>query len=515
MDRWKTLAVVCQGGLDLYSNVLMTGTQLTGVALQLQNYEPAVEGGYQTVLGYSKYDTAVVPGDADVPVTGTFPALGGVFAVRYNTTGTTNDIFFSSGAGWGSRLNGSNRTGSVVRSRFTRYSITDEVIIITDGFNPAWKYDGTETVINGTGAPADPKYACEHLNRLVLAGHSADPFSIILSAPYDDENYDAADGAIEIAVGDFIVGLKVFRGELYIFCQRALYKLVGNTTDSFQIVAVTKEIGCLSGDTIQEVGGDILYLAPDGIRSVAATERIGDIELALVSKSIQPLLRGLVNSFDENAFSSCVIRSKSQYRLFVYEDGVADSDTEGFLGKLENRSSDGLAYSWSTLKGFPVYHSASNYDDSEEITIFSHPTNGYVYRMERTNSFDGQARTFIYQTPYLFFDDPELRKTIYKIKVYTQVDGQAETTLSLKFDFEDPDVLQPEGDTLSVDSLFAVFGTAIFDTDTFSTGVSKPIFDINGIGSGFSVSAIFSDTNMAATHRIDSLVFEYSLSGRR
>ena len=35
---------------------------------------------------------------------------------------------------------------------------------------------------------------------------------------------------------------------------------------SLAVEPVTKNIGCLDGDSIQEVGGQLLFLAPDGIR---------------------------------------------------------------------------------------------------------------------------------------------------------------------------------------------------------------------------------------------------------
>ena len=57
------------------------------------------------------------------------------------------------------------------------------------------------------------------------------------------------------------------------------------------IVPVAENVGCLSGYSIQEIGGDLIFLAPDGLRTVAGTARIGDVELGTVSKAIQPILQ--------------------------------------------------------------------------------------------------------------------------------------------------------------------------------------------------------------------------------
>ena len=60
-----------------------------------------------------------------------------------------------------------------------------------------------------------------------------------------------------IKVDDEITGLKVFREDLFIFCQNRIFKLSGTSTSNFAITAVTRDIGCINGDTIQEFAGDL------------------------------------------------------------------------------------------------------------------------------------------------------------------------------------------------------------------------------------------------------------------
>lgn len=513
MDRWKSYPIVCKGGIDLYTDAITKGTSNPGLAVQLQNYEPALEGGYERILGYAKYDSQDVPGTGTNPITGVIPALGGVFAVRKLVL--DNAIYYSTGAGWSAKLNAGARAGAVVKSRFIQYSISDQVIVLTDSVNPAWKYDGaTETILNGTGAPTDPTYAAEHLKRLVLAGYSSNPQAITLSAPNDDTIYTAADGAIEINVGDTIVGLKSFRDTLYIFCENSIWKLVGSTSDDFAIQPVTKSIGCVAGDTVQEVGGDLVFLAPDGLRSVAATERIGDVELGLLSKSIQPLIREQLASFDPDFFDSCVVRGKSQYRLFYYKSTFSDSEQKGFLGRLESRGQEGISYSWATLKGIPVYCSDSFYVNNVELVVFGHPTDGSVYKMESGSDFAGSNIEFIYETPQLFFDDVELRKVLFKIKIFLQIAGDSTLNFDTVLDFGDVDTSQPETIILDVASSGGAYGSAIYGTAVYG-GIEEVVFKSNLVGSGFSASFKFSGTNASDPHRIDSFVISYSIKGRR
>jgi len=514
MDRWKSLPVVCKGGLDLYNEVLTKGTTLMGVANQLQNYEPSVEGGYQRILGYTKWDSSVVPGDTNNPVLAVKPALGGVFAVR-KTAGGDNALYFSNGGGWTGPLNSTSRTGSVTKARIISYSIVDEAVIVTDGLNPALKYDGSsDTLINGTGAPVAPSYAEEWKSRIALAPATSSASAFVISAPDTDDDFNGSNGAEEFNVSDVIVGLKRFRDILYIFCENSIYKLTGNTSADFAIEPVTKSIGCIGHDTIQEVGGDLIFLSTDGFRSIAATERIGDVELGLLSKLIQPLVRPVIEQAGSYNFSSTVVRSKSQYRLFYYNSDIAATDQRGFLGRYEVRDQNGPSYSWATLFGIPAYCCESAYVDNDELVVFGHPTTGYVYRMERTNSFDTGNISFSYRTPYFLFDELESRKVVFKIKIYGRTAGVYQMYLNTLLDFGSENIIQPPAVLLTGDGGVTVYGNAVYGTDVY-TVTGEINIDQALVGSGIAIAFQFADTNDEAPHRIDSFVIEYSTKGRR
>ena len=94
-------------------------------------------------------------------------------------------------------------------------------------------------------------------------------------------------GAGSISVDDTVVALKVFRDSLFIFCENRIFKLTGSTSSDFSVEPVTRNIGCINSFTVQEFAGDLIFLGPDGLRTVAATARIGDTELGTISKNIQ------------------------------------------------------------------------------------------------------------------------------------------------------------------------------------------------------------------------------------
>jgi len=86
-----------------------------------------------------------------------------------------------------------------------------------------------------------------------------------------------------------ITAIKKFRNSLFIFGANNIKKLVGTSIADFTLENVTANLGCVAPDSVVEFGGDLLFLGPDGIRPISGTDRIGDIELAPVSKEIQDI----------------------------------------------------------------------------------------------------------------------------------------------------------------------------------------------------------------------------------
>ena len=120
---------------------------------------------------------------------------------------------------------------------------------------------------------------------------------------------------------------------------------------------ITRKLGCLDRGTIQEVGGDIIFLAPDGLRTIAGTERIGDIELGTVSKPIQKR----INEINFDNLNSVVIREKSQYRLFYPDDDNVETVCKGIIGTLKRNLEGTVGWQWSDIIGIKPTCTDSKY----------------------------------------------------------------------------------------------------------------------------------------------------------
>ena len=318
--------VTCEGGLVLDRTVFAVKP---GEAIELQNFEPAIAGGYSKILGFSKFDSAEVSG------TGKILGLG-FYNNQYVIAARGPNVAYSSGSGWTNIA--TNRT-SAGRYSFVTYDFDGtENIAMADGVNDAAYWDGTTYVtitasVGGT-KPTAPKIVQEFKGHLFFGGMSNSPHTVKFSAPFNENDFSAASGAGEIAFGSDVVSLKPFRESLIIFCKNEIYKLVGSSSADFQIQPITRNIGCTSHFTIQEIGGDLIFLSPDGLRTIAGTERIGDVELGTISKQVQPRLNVLTQDQISN-LSSHVIRSKSQYRLYYPTTAGTEADMTGLIGVLK------------------------------------------------------------------------------------------------------------------------------------------------------------------------------------
>ena len=264
-ENLASFKVFCQGGLNTSRDVLSQGENQPGSATALINYEPAVTGGYRKINGFANnYGT----------VTGTGSVLGvvvadgindGIFACRKPSSGNNYlHKWNNSSSAWQAiTTSGSPTMVGVTKVRFSRLNFGTPKIVLTDGINPAATYDGTTyTQITHSDAPTDPKFSAIFQNHLFLAGDPAHPTKLYHSAPLAETDFASANGAGVINVGFPIVAIKSFRNELFIFGATNIKKLSGTSLANFVLESVTSNLGCLSTDSVIELGGDLLFLAP-------------------------------------------------------------------------------------------------------------------------------------------------------------------------------------------------------------------------------------------------------------
>jgi hypothetical protein len=259
-----------------------------------------------------------------------------------------------------------------------------------------------------------------------------------------------------------------------------------------------------------------MYLAPDGIRLLSATDRIGDFGLDIASDKIAKDANVFLSQTSN--FCSVLLKEKAQYRIFGY---VQSEQSEAAKGLIATKfASQGAGnFSWSTTKGIKAFVADSRYTGTTETLSFANE-DGYVYILESGSSFNGSPIECIYESPYMPISDPQVRKTFYKLTLYAEPTGSMNLDLNLKYDFSsstNTDVVQPS--TLSISSTGSsvfLFGAsnAVFNTATFG-GELDSVYNKNVIGSGKTVALRFEDFSTNPTFTLDTALLEYSQEDRQ
>jgi len=532
----QPFALSCRGGLNVNLNQLEIMRQ-PGSATELLNFEVDPDGGYRRINGFTQFGGGATakPNSAN-SILGMFVYADGLIVC----SGT--GIFFSQdGTSWlalnkaSVASSGDNHTAFSGRSlaarssqgqcTFALFEGTSDYgeVLICDGANKPFffKMTGTggltdrtffagEITVSGTTAPL---VGVIHENHFVVGGSPTAKNTIFYSSNFDPDSFSGS-GAGSIVLTDGVVGLASFRSDLIIFCQNSIFKLVNiSDSDNIAIVPITKNVGCLDGQSIQEIGGDLLFLSPDGIRTVAGTARIGDVELSSVSRQIQKLTSLIAASINDFIISSGVLRSKSQYRLFYTDVSQSSAISKGIIGTLTPNG-----FEWSETKGIQANGFASGLDKDGVEQLYHGDNAGFVYNHDTGNVFNpgGSASNVeaIYYTPDLDFGDIGTRKTLKYVKISISPEGTIQPELDVKYDFESAETPQPPTYTLTTIPLPSTFGSAVFGTAEFGAA-ENPLVRQAVEGAGNTVALRIKSDDQRSTYSINGFYIDYMPSGRK
>ena len=523
----------CKGGLNVNLNQLEMLSQ-PGFATRLRNFEVDPDGGYRRVDGFTQFgDTN--PNSDEVILGMTVYADGVIVCsgtgIFFSVDGEDAWLQLNRASVSGSGDNYSTFTGRSLAARtsqgrctFALYEGTSDYgeLVICDGVNEPFLFQMTgtggltsrtffakEITVSGTTGPA---VGVIHDKHLVVAGASTAKNTIFYSGTNDIDDFTST-GSGSIVIEDGVVGLASFRSDLIIFCKNSIHKLVNiNDSSNVAVVPITTNVGCISGGSVQEIGGDLLFLSPDGVRTVAGTARIGDVELGSVSRQIQSLVSDIAS---DSAFiiTSGVLRSKSQYRLFYSKNTESPTIARGIIGTL---TSNGFA--WSETLGIQALGFVSGLDKDGVEQVYHGDKDGYIYNHLSGNSFfnAGSSRNIdaVYQTPDFDFGDVGTRKTLKYARVSFSPEGAVEPSFRVRYDYEDPQIPQPEPFAVSTIALPAIFGSSAFNAVTFGA-TSDPMERITLEGSGNTCSFRITSDDQKSAYAVNGLYIDYMPSGRR
>ena len=319
-SRATPAAFNCEGGLVLNKSTFL---MKAGEALELENFEPDISGGYRRINGFAKHITPIVPQTSVTSEkvsmvaffnnkimaargekiftsaqTETFVKISAQISMSgsgtitvddtsgFSTSGTLyiNDEIFTYTGKTSTTFTGVTRATSstTAAEHLANTNVSEDWTAIDTGRTSADKYalerfnfDGNDKIIlvdrvnapvvfNTSFAATDvsessvsgAKHVVAYKGHMFYSGMSSTPQEIVFSQPFDEDAFSSGSGAGSIKVDDIITGLKTFRDTMYIFCENRIFSLTGTSSANFAVTPVTRDIGCINGDSIQELGGD-------------------------------------------------------------------------------------------------------------------------------------------------------------------------------------------------------------------------------------------------------------------
>jgi hypothetical protein len=526
MSEQAVLDISFEGGLDLVSNSVQL-FNTPGAAVELQNFESSAYGGYRRINGYTKFGTTQPAGSAS-KIFGVAPYADGIIScqgtsIYFSIDGTTwykinKDI---SGGGDLTALQAAAELPRTNQSKcdFAIYHNETDYgeVLITDGVNEVgyFKITGTgagrtyyyKELGTSTGAPQAPQFGLIYKDRYVCCGDANTPNTIYWSTRYTTDDFTGASaGALEI--DSPITGAISFREKLFIFTANSIF-LLADIDSTVYSQSVTRNIGCIDGFSIQEIGGDLVFLSADGLRTLNGTTRIGDVGLAVISSKITPLIQDIINHvLTGGEVSSVVLRSKNQYRLFYPVTGTAGNEQKGIIGTLKIDQTGVLTWEWSSVLGVEVTAISEESDLIDSNQLYHGDNAGYTYKHDFGNSFNTANVIARFRTPYIHYGNMAVRKTLYATTLTLRSEGSTTLKLDVSYDFGSNQVHQPSQYTLPTIEAGALLGGMILGTDLLGA-IELPAERYLLEGGGFSNNYLFSTSDTEAPYTLNGITTEF------
>ena len=349
-----------------------------------------------------------------------------------------------------------------------------------DGENPGFQFDGvtyTPILMGATELEDEwnkPIYVESHKGHLFFAFKDG---SLQHSEPGQPVHWSGFLGAAEFGVGSLPTGIKsIAGGVLVVKTRRVTYGLYGNNVDDWSLNVTSEDSGALPY-TVQAVG-TVFALDDPGITRLDRVQSFGDFESATVSRLIRPL----VDQVKSRVIGSGIKRSKSQYRIYL-------DDGSGIIMTIDPGSrKTPFAFSTFSMPHIP-YCISNNEDQNGDEHILIGAEDGFVYELEKGNSWNGEEMEYTIRLRYNNSGRPTLRKGYKRLGM--EIDCQRNVDLLINSEISYGASSVP----VSVGSAMEHFGGAGFwDTDFWnqfvwsSVEISARTIPLAGTGNNISIS---------------------------
>lgn len=293
-------------------------------------------------------------------------------------------------------------TGFAANSTYNAVSWKDTVFV-TNGTDPIqlWATGTNKADITGTPTPPTGRYIELHYERLWVAGNSSYP-SRLYYCEVSDETAWPENNYLDIYTNDggYIQGIAELGQILLVFKNNAVYKVYGNTANTFEVKPALGLPGLKAPGSLVKAVGGVVWLASEGVFYYDG---------ANLHKLNSDKIEALIDDIDGSCLDevSALFADEHYYLLYcdgsvAYNNSVLDYNFKvKAWGKFEG---------WN-LSSMIVWDSG---DDNGEIYGGS-SNSGYFYRLFHTYADDGTDITVTIETKHVDGDE------VFRIKSWKDI----------------------------------------------------------------------------------------------
>ena len=288
---------------------------------------------------------------------------------------------------------------------FTSWSASNESFLYIGTGAASYKWNGTTSataLTDASTAYADdysspvtgfaPKcrYIASHVDRLwcayVTEGSTDYPNRVRFSHPINRESWATNDYIDIVEGGSGITAIIPFNGNLLVFKKRAVFAIMGYSTDTFQVINLTNEVGAVNPLSVVATEAAVYFFSwPDGLFKYDG-QQFSDL-----FTSIRPLIQtGQVNNIAQNEIRVADVNHKIWVSLplgtdtkvsacYVYDPSLKQSGAW-------------TEYQTSDAKGVG---SGCDFVTSTGATynLVCHPSNAYVLKVDQLSVYQDDVGT--------------------------------------------------------------------------------------------------------------------------
>ena len=173
----------------------------------------------------------------------------------------------------------------------------------------------------------------------------------------------------------------------------------------------------------------------------------------------------------------------------------------------------GQNFEFAELRGIKP-SSTDTFVEEGNVLVLHGGFDGYIYRQEKGNDFDGTRVSGRYRSPDLTFGDPGIRKYMQRVILNYEPEAAINADMFVRYDYEDRNSARPAAYPLDSTDVVAIYGTSTYGVPTYG-GSSQPLVRQPVEGSGFAVALRVNDNATTAPYSLKGFGLEYQLGARR